>query len=112
MGLIDRIAKSPNFAPFETEAMKVVARRLRLARLRRNLTQLDVAERAHLSRKAVAAAENGAPGTSLGTIVKILGVFGMAERLGDILAVDTDGELIEQDLGRQRARPRHDVANF
>lgn len=99
-------------APFESEALALFARRLRHARLRRNLTQDVVAERAGLSRGAVVAAETGAPGTSLGTIVKILGVFGLAERLGDILAIDVDGEMIEQDIGRQRARKKHAVANF
>jgi transcriptional regulator with XRE-family HTH domain len=99
-------------APFEGEALQVFARRLRHARLRRNLTQDVVAERAGLSRGAVVAAETAAPGTSLGTIVKILGVFGLAERLGEVLAVDVDGELIEQDIGRQRARKRHGLADF
>jgi transcriptional regulator with XRE-family HTH domain len=99
-------------APFEAEALQVFARRVRRARLRRNLTQADVAERAGLSRGAIVAAEAGAAGTSLGTVVRMLGVFGLAERLGDMLAVDVDGELTEQDTGRQRARRRNDMADF
>lgn len=106
--------KTQNFvlAPFEAEALQVFARRLRHARLRRNLTQDVVAERANLSRGAVVSAETGSPGTSLGTIVKILGVFGLSECLGDSLAIDVDGELIERDIGRKRARKTHVVADF
>lgn len=99
-------------APFEAEALQVLGRRLRRTRLRRNLTQNAVAERAALSRSAVVAAESGSAGTSLGTLVKILGVFGLAERLGEAIAIDIDGELIEQDSGRQRARTPHGVADF
>jgi len=107
-----RFNRDPLLAPFESEALQVFARRLRHARLRRNLTQDVVAERAGLSRGAVVAAEAGAPSTALGTVVKILGVFGLAERLGDVIAIDVDGELIEQDIGRQRARKQHALADF
>jgi transcriptional regulator with XRE-family HTH domain len=99
-------------SPFETEALEVFARRLRRARLRRNLTQTAVAERAGVSRGAVAAAESGAAGTSLGTVVRMLGVYGLAERLGEVIAVDIDAELIDEDLGRQRSRPKYKPADF
>jgi hypothetical protein len=62
-------------SPFETEALEVFARRLRRARLRRNLTQTAVAER-------------------------------------EVIAVDIDAELIDEDLGRQRSRPKYKPADF
>jgi transcriptional regulator with XRE-family HTH domain len=100
------------YSPFERDALGGFARRLKAARLRRNLTQAAVAERAGVSRDVVLAAEAAAPGTSIGAIVKILSVFGLADRLADALAIDTDGELAELDTGRKRARSRHVVANF
>lgn len=92
-------------SPSEQEEMEALARRIRLARLRRNLTQQDIAERAHLSRSVIVALENGHAGTSLGSVLRVLGALGLGTRLSESIAIDIDGELMEREFGRQRARP-------
>ena len=104
--------KADLFSPAEQEELDAFVRRVRQARLRRNLTQQDVAERAHLSRSAVIALEQGNARASLGSVLRILGALGFTSRLSESIAVDIDGELMERDLGRQRAGRRHVMADF
>lgn len=96
----------------ETDALVRFSERLRLARLRRNLSQADVAERAGVTRKVIVALEAGAPGTSIGVLAKVMGVLGYPERLAAMLESDPLGEDLEAVHGRKKAGGRADVADF
>jgi transcriptional regulator with XRE-family HTH domain len=96
----------------EREAVAQLAQRLRLARLRRNLSQVDIAERAGLSRSSYLDIENGNPGVSLAALVKVLAVLGYPERIGALLETDPVGEDLEAFHGRKRAGSRRDVEDF
>jgi transcriptional regulator with XRE-family HTH domain len=78
--------------------------RLRLARLRRRLTQAVVSARVGVSKQTLAKLEAGNASTSLATLVRLLGVLGLAEDL-DHLAVDDELGRRLQDL-EQKAPPR------
>jgi transcriptional regulator with XRE-family HTH domain len=93
-------------------ATKTLAQRVRLARLRRNLSQVDVAERAGLSRSSYLDVENGKPGMSLAALVKVLAVFGYSERIAALLESDPIGEDLEEFHGRKRAGATRNVADF
>jgi transcriptional regulator with XRE-family HTH domain len=93
-------------------AIADLARRIRLARLRRNLSQVEVAERAGLSRASYLDVERGNPGVSLAALVKIIGVLGYPERIAALLESDPIGEDLEAFYGRQRAGARRDVEDF
>ncbi|MEE7494849.1 helix-turn-helix transcriptional regulator [Methylobacterium oryzae] len=96
----------------EFESLRLMGQRVRLSRLRRNLTQQELAERMGVGRLAVISLEKGRPGVSLLTLLKALTVFGYTERLGDVLAVDPIGEGMEIVTGRQRAAHVSGVADF
>lgn len=96
----------------ELQSLRLLAQRVRLCRLRRNLTQQELAERMGVGRMAVVSLEKGRPGVSLLTLLKALTVFGYTERLGDVLAVDPIGESMEVVTGRQRAAHVPGVAAF
>ncbi|HYD67481.1 helix-turn-helix transcriptional regulator [Azospirillum sp.] len=96
----------------ELESLERLGRTVRLARLRRNLSQEDLAQRMGVSRSSVVMLERGAPGTSVGILLKALSVFGYAGRLGEILANDPAGEEMELVTGRKRAGAKDDVADF
>ena len=96
----------------EREALSHLGSRLKAARLRRNLTQSDIAERAGVTRKVVVALEAGGPGTSIGALAKVMGILGYPERLADMLASDPLGEDLEAVHGRKKAGGRADVADF
>lgn len=96
----------------ELENLQQLGARVRLARLRRNLTQVELAERMGVNRLSVVNLEKGRPGISLVLVMKALSVFGYVGRIGDLLAVDEIGEGMELATGRQRATSRAGVADF
>jgi len=97
----------------EEEGLAKLGQRLKLARLRRNLTQLDVAQRAGTTRKSVLALENGSPSVGVGLLVKLLGVLGYPSRIADLLESDPLGEDVALVHGRRQARSKADgLADF
>ncbi|MEI6560440.1 MAG: helix-turn-helix transcriptional regulator, partial [Rhodospirillaceae bacterium] len=97
----------------EAEALREFGHQVRRARLRRNMSQAELAERTGVTRKVVVAMEAGAQSSGLAFVAKVLAVFGYAGRLGDLLKDDPIGEDLVDVHGRQRARRRDDgVADF
>ena len=96
----------------ERESLERLGQRLRLARLRRNLSQADVAERAGVTRKTYQALEAGRGTASVALLVKVLGIFGYPERIAQLLEADPIGEDLEEVHGRKRAGRSSDVADF
>ncbi|MBK3405190.1 helix-turn-helix domain-containing protein [Methylorubrum populi] len=96
----------------EIGSLRLLGERVRLARLRRNLTQAELAERMGVRRLTVVSLEKGRPGVTLATTLKALTVLGYTERLADLLASDPIGEDMEIATGRKRARSRAGVADF
>jgi transcriptional regulator with XRE-family HTH domain len=98
--------------PDDAEAMDTLGRRIRAARLRRNLTQASMAQRAGVTRKTYAALEAGDSGVSLGCLMKTLSILGYPERLATILDADPIGADIEPQTGRRRSSAVSDVEDF
>ena len=96
----------------ELESLRLLSERLRLARLRRNLSQAELAERMGVRRLTVVNLEKGRPGVTISTLLKALTVLGYTERLGELLATDPIGEDMEIATGRKRAGSRAGVADF
>lgn len=63
---------------------------IKLARKRRKLTAIQVAERAGISRTTLYQAEKGEPGVAMGAYFNVLRVLGLQE---DILKLAADDEL-------------------
>lgn len=84
--------------------LEELGERLRLARLRRRLTQAVVAARVGVSKQTLAKLEAGSASTSLATLVRLLGVLGMAQDLDRLAADDELGRRL-QDM-EQKAPPR------
>lgn len=76
--------------------------RLRMARLRRKMTQTMLAERVGVSRQTILKLEDGNPATSLATLLRVLSALGMGEDV-DVLAADDSLGRSLQDNERTRA---------
>ena len=70
--------------------MAELGEQIKLARLRRNLSQQQVCERAGISRPTLREIERGAPGVSVGTLTAVLHVLGLEK---DIALIARDDEL-------------------
>lgn len=106
------MVRAVQLTPESQDALALLGNRLRLGRLRRNLSQEELAERAGIGRKAIIALEAGAPGATLAVLVKVLAILGYPERVADLMAADPLGEEMEAVTGRKRAGGRADVADF
>jgi transcriptional regulator with XRE-family HTH domain len=95
----------------EDDELKFLGRRIRLARIRRSLTQADIAERTGISRPTVIDLESGKPGVAIGTLVGVLAALGLQGSLADMLAKDELGEELEMNARKRAGGPR-DVADF
>ncbi len=73
--------------PQAEKKLKIVGEQIKLARLRRHLTELDVAERARIGRSSVIQIEKGAPSVSMGIYLAVLSVLGLQD---DILLLARD----------------------
>lgn len=96
----------------ELGSLSRLGKSIRLARLRRSLSQDDLATRMGVGRGVVVNLEKGIPGVGIGILIKALTVLGYPERLGELLANDPIGDELDLALGRQRAGAKDDVADF
>ena len=87
------------------EKMKLMGEQIKLARLRRNLTIAQIAERATCSPLTVHRIEKGAPHVSIGIYARVLFALQLEDDLLLIAKEDPQGRIL-QDLSlkrRQRA---------
>lgn len=80
--------------------LRTMGENIRLARLRRDLTTSQVAERAGLGRNTIGKIENGDEGVSIGFYLRVLIVLGMEQDLFRIAEDDALGRKL-QDAGLQ-----------
>lgn len=95
------------------QATKILGANLRTARLRRNLTIQDVAEKIGTGSRAVADAEKGKPSTGIAIYVALLWAYGLLNSFSALAAPEHD----EEGLGlarsdeQQRARRSDELDN-
>lgn len=95
--------------PYAVEqALKSLGENLRTARLRRNITVEELAEKIGTGRRAVADAEKGKPSTSVAVYAGMLWALDLLQQMDDVAAPDKDeeGQSLAFARERGRARPR------
>jgi DNA-binding XRE family transcriptional regulator len=99
--------------PYQVEhGLKNLGADLRTARLRRNLTAEEVAQKIGTSRFTVADAEKGKPSTSVAVYAALLWAYGLIDRLTDIADPSKDEEGMRLALAREPARARHSTGKL
>jgi transcriptional regulator with XRE-family HTH domain len=91
-------SKKAVFRPKETAILQQLGENIRLARLRRQLTMEQVAERANIGRSTLWHVEKGSDHISIGIILKVLSVFSMENELKTLAKDDEFGQKL-QDIG-------------
>ncbi len=76
--------------PSQKRLLQTFGEQIRYARLRRDLTTVQIAERAGISRTTLNKVENGDEGVALGHYLRVLAALGLAD---DITLVAKDDEL-------------------
>jgi transcriptional regulator with XRE-family HTH domain len=98
------LTKAPPY-PVES-AIKRLGENLRLARLRRNLTIEEVAEKIGTGPRAIMGAEKGKPTTSLATYVALLWIYDLMEPVNTLADSTKDEEGLAMSMKRKRARTK------
>lgn len=96
------LTQSPPY-PVE-QAIKRLGDALRTARLRRNLTIEQVAEKIGTGRRAVSDAEQGKITTGIAVYTALLWAYDLLEPMGDLANPATDAEGLALSMTRERAR--------
>jgi transcriptional regulator with XRE-family HTH domain len=100
--------------PYQVEqTLQRLGANLRTARLRRNLTLEEVAEKIGTGRRAVADAEKGKPSTGVAVYAAMLWALDLLNEL-DLVAAperDEEGQTLALARERARARPRTELSN-
>lgn len=90
-------SKPPVVFPQEQRLLTQMGERIRLARLRRKLSNAAVAGRAGISRTSLYKVEAGEPGATMGTYLRVLAALGLENDLNGLAADDKVGRRL-QDL--------------
>ena len=86
------------------ERLTIVGEQFRLARLRRNLTIEQVAERAQCNRLTVSKLEKGQPTVSLGIVLRVLYALQLDEDILHLAEDDQLGHVIQDVTLKNRKR--------
>lgn len=88
-------------------SIEALGKNIRTARLRRRMTQRELARRAGISRVAMTRVERGLPTTSVGAYFAALWALGLEREFENLGSPDRDEEGKTLELARQpkRARP-------
>ena len=81
--------------PRDRKIMEIFGENVKLARKRRKLTTLQVAERANIGRNTLYLIEKGNPGVSIGAVYNVLRVLGLHEDFLKLAADDTLGRKLQ-----------------
>lgn len=81
--------KNNQILPQHSKILEQMGENIKLARKRRKLTTIQVAERAGISRSTLYLIEKGSPKVSIGNIFNLLKVIGLQE---DMLKIGKDDE--------------------
>jgi len=100
--------------PFPVEAtLSTLGTNLRIARLRRNFTVNEIAEKIGVNRKSLLDAEKGKPSTSIAIYVALLWAYGLLDQMQNVAdpTKDDEGQALAIAHERQRAGGYEDLDN-
>ena len=100
--------------PYPVErTLKELGANLRTARLRRNLTISDIAEKIGTGERAVADAEKGKPSTGIAVYAALLWALDLHDQMAVVAAPERDeeGQMLALARERGRARPKAGLSN-
>jgi transcriptional regulator with XRE-family HTH domain len=98
-----------------SERIVQLGQRIRIARIRRGWSVLDLASKAGVNRNTLTALELGKPGTAVGVCITVLWALGLENSLGTVADPDSDvhGKALEAARRPTRAgKPRKTSTDY
>ena len=100
----NKLLASPPY-PVEQSLQKLGAN-LRTARIRRNITMQDIAEKIGVSRQSISDAEKGKPSTSIAVYMALLWALNLLPHMSDVADPNKDDEGSRLALSREKTRAK------
>lgn len=106
-----KLLTAPPYAVEQT--LKRLGANLRTARLRRNLTIEELAQKIGTGLRVVGDAERGKPSTGIAVYAALLWALDLLHQVDDLAAPEKDdeGQMLTLARERQRARPKSGASN-
>jgi transcriptional regulator with XRE-family HTH domain len=107
-GVLKKSDKDFVFSPAIADQIKALGANLKRARVRRRITQQQLADRAFVSRQLIVKIEQGNPSVSLGVLAQVLWCFGLLDDMAALANPDTDkhGKWLEEKELPKRVKKR------
>ena len=86
------------YSRYATEALKLLAARIKITRIERGMTTQELSERAGISRGLLRRIENGDPSCSVGVIFEVASLLGLALFQSDYEELKYKNKIIEEKL--------------
>ena len=99
-------SKKTILLPSADKVLKELGENIKLARKRRRLSEMQVAERANIARSTLQLIEKGEPGVSMSAYLQVLFVLGLEKDLLKVAADDPLGRKL-QDAGLLGGKKRN-----
>ena len=87
--------KKANLLPKEARILEHLGKNIKLARLRRKLTTVQISERANIGRSTLWHVEKGSEHIGIGIYLRVLSILGLADDLLKIAADDVLGRKLQ-----------------
>ena len=97
----------PEPVPFEVfDTLKQLGEHIRIARVRRQMRQDELADKCRISRKTLYNIENGSPGIAIGHLFSVLWALNLLDEAKRLANPDNDehGKILEAAQRKQRVR--------
>lgn len=110
--LVNIMSRSIQLLPKHRRCFLHLGERLKLARLRRQLTAELLAERAGISRTTLCKIEGGEPNVAMGSYFQVLRVLGLENDFNQLASDDEMGRKLQDlDLVTRRRAPKRKLAD-
>ncbi len=95
LNIVQMNSKKQILFPKHQKMLEILGENIKLARKRRNLTTIQVAERANIGRNTLYMIEKGNPGVSIGAVFNVLRVLGLQDDFLKLAADDQFGNKLQ-----------------
>ncbi len=93
--IVQMNSKKQILFPKHQKMLEILGENIKLARKRRNLTTIQVSDRANIGRNTLYLIEKGSPGVSIGAVFNVLRVLGLQDDILKLAADDQFGKKLQ-----------------
>ena len=107
--------RTPEPIPFEVaDTLKQLGEHIRIARMRRQMRQDELADKCRISRKSLYNIESGSPGIAIGHLFSVLWALNLLDEAKSLANPDNDehGKILEAAQRKQRVREHEPDNDF